>query len=223
MSMPFYGWLIIFLLLLAGCNADYESIAERRLEYAKKNKGDIVIAVFQDFDNSNYISGVLLAVEEIRQRQGGLLGRNIKLLIEQDGLDFDSIKPTIRRIAVNPQVSAVLGHRSSKVAIPASVVYEKSHILFLPPFATVKGLTAHNFNYVFRMLPANQILADQMANVATTLGYKKIVTLYARDDYSRELAFLFEEAAIRQGIKLVHHASFFDKNVNFRPVISQFN
>jgi len=223
MKLPFFGLLIIFPLVLAGCNVDYESLADARLEYAKKNKGDIVIAVFQDVNKSNYINGVLLAVEEIRQRQGGLLGRNIKLLIEQDGLDFDAIKPTIRRIAVNPKVAVVLGHRLSKVAIPASVVYERSQILFLPPFATAKGLTLHNFNYVFRMLPANQILADQMANVAATLGYKKIVSLYARDDESRELAFLFEEAAIRQGIKLVHHASFFDKDVNFRPVISQFN
>jgi len=221
-KLPFCGWLILFSLGLTGCSVDYESAAEHRLEYAKKNKGDIVIAVFQDVDKSNYIKGVVLAVEQIQQ-QGGLLGRNIKLLIEQDDLDFDSMKSTIRRIAANPKVSAVLGHRSSALAIPASVVYEKSKILFLPPFATVKGLTAHNFNYVFRMLPANQVMARQMASIAATLGYEKMVTLYARDDYSRELAFLFEDAAIKQGIELVHHASFFDKDRNFRPVISQFN
>jgi len=221
MNRRFYALLIIFLFILTGCNADYEGMAERRLQYAEKNTGDIAIAVFQSKTNSSYVNGVVLAVEEINQ-EGGLLGRNLKLLVEQDGSDFDSIRSTIRRVASNPKVAAVLGHISSKVVIPASVVYEKSEILFFPPFSTVKGLTSHNFNYVFRMLPKSKVMAAQMANITATLGYKNIVMLLARDEYSRELAFLYEEAAVKLGLKLVVHASLYEKNMNYRPVISEF-
>jgi len=45
-------------------------------------------------------------------------------------------------------VAAVLGHRTSVVAIPASVTYEASRVLFLPPFATASRLTLHGFQYV---------------------------------------------------------------------------
>jgi branched-chain amino acid transport system substrate-binding protein len=215
-----YCVLATCLLLLAGCNADYEAMAERRLEYARMNQGDIIIAAIQDSDQSNYIKGAILAVEEINQHNGGLPGRNLKLHIEQGSNDFESAKSTIRRIAANPKVSAVLGHRRSKVAIPASIIYEKSQILFLSPFALSERLTSHGFEYVFRMLPDNNFMTAQMSSIAETLGYKKIAVLYARDDYSREFSFLFEEAAIRRGLKLVFHASFFGTEVNFRPLIS---
>jgi len=221
MSKLFYTLLMLFILFLTGCNADYEGMAERRVQYAEKNRGDIAIAVFQNSNNSSYINGVVLAVEEVNL-QGGLLGRNLKLLVEQDGNDFDSIKSTIRRVTSNPKVAAVLGHVASKVVIPASVVYEKSKILFFPPFFTAKGLTAHNFNYIFRMLPKSKVMAAQMANITATLGYKKIVMLLARDEYSRELAFLYEEAAVKLGLKLVVHASLYEKSINYRHVISEF-
>ncbi|MGB0849470.1 MAG: ABC transporter substrate-binding protein, partial [Thiolinea sp.] len=72
-------------------------------------------------------------------------------------------------------------------------------------------------------LPSNEIMAEQLANAASSLGYQNIVILYARDDFNRELAFLFEDAALKNDIKLVKRASFFDKDTNFRPIISQFN
>lgn len=224
--MKLYCLLVTCLLLLTGCNVnyvDYVAAAESRLEYAKTNKGDIIIAAVQDSDKSSYINGVILAVEEINQHRGGLLGRNLKLEIEKDGSDFESSKPTIRRIVANPKVSAVLGHRNSRVAIPASIIYEKSQTLFLPSFSTAEGLTSHNFKYVFRMLPDNKFMAQQMSSVAETLGYRNIAVLYARDDYNRELGFLFEEAAVKRGLKLVFRASFFGEDTHFRSIISDLN
>jgi hypothetical protein len=73
------------------------------------------------------------------------------------------------------------------------------------------------------MMPNAKILAEQLASVAKILGYKKVVILFSRDDINRELAFLFEDAAIQQGIELSQNSSFFDKEINFRPLISQFS
>jgi hypothetical protein len=50
-----------------------------------------------------------------------------------------------------------------------------------------------------------------------------MVILYGRDDLSRETAFLFENSAIKQGIKLIKRASFFKEETNYRSTISQFN
>jgi len=89
--------LIITCCLLTACNVDYETMASQRLKYAQKNQGEIVIVALQDSDGSHYIKGAMLAVEEINQ-QKGLLGRPLKLLVEQDSPDFVTAKSTIRRI-----------------------------------------------------------------------------------------------------------------------------
>lgn len=202
---------------------DFEGMAEARSHYASLNKGDINIVAIEDFAETNYVKGIRLAVEEINSSPQKLLGRNIHLSIAKEGRNFTESKPIIRRIAGNPKVTAVLGHRKSSIAIPASVIYEKSQVIFLPSFATSKMLTGHNFKYVFRMSPNNETMAKQLASTAHILGYRNVVILYARDDVSRELAFVFEEASLNKGIKLIKRASFFAEEKNFRTIISQFN
>ena len=210
----------ICLLLLTGCRVDYESMARQRVEYAKINQGDIVIAAIQDTDKSHYINGVSLAVEEINQSNGGLLGRPLKLIIEQGYDDFESSKPVIRRIADNPMASIVLGHINDKVVTPASVVYEKSQLLFFPPLTTSKELTSHGSLFTFRMLPDNIHMAEQISSTAETLLYKKIAVLYARADKYREFSLLFEQAATKTGLKLVFSHSFFGQTDDYRPFLS---
>ena len=217
---------ILFVLVLIVINSfvhDFEEMAETRHYYAGLNEGDIKIVAIQDYQKSNYVKGIRLAVEEINSSQEKLLGRDISLDIVNEGRNFEESKPLIRRIASDPEVTAVLGHRKSSIAIPASVIYEKSQVVFLSSFATSKMLTGHNFQYVFRMTPNNEVMAKQLASVAHLLNYQDVVILYARNDDNRELAFVFEEASVDKNINLVKRASFFDGEQNFRPIISQFN
>jgi branched-chain amino acid transport system substrate-binding protein len=209
--------------LLTGCSPDFADMATQRLALARQNKGDIEIVAIQDAEKTGFIKGVLLAEEEINQRPEKLLNRALKINLEPDGETFDEVKPTIRRIAANPKITAVIGHRKSSIATPASVIYERSQIVFMPPVAIAKGLTGRGFQYLFRMMPSNTVMAEQLASVSRSLGYKKIVMLYTRDDLSRELAFLFEEASVKQDLELIHRASFFEKEDDYRPVISQFS
>jgi ABC-type branched-subunit amino acid transport system substrate-binding protein len=218
-----YLMVVLSGILMSGCSSDFEGMAEKRLEFARQNTGDIYIAAIQDEPNSHYINGILLAAKDINQRPGKLLGRSVNITVLQDGDNFELAKPVIRSIVANPKIVAVLGHRRSSVAVPASVIYERSQVVFLASFSTAQSLTGHNFKYVFRMAPSNDVMTEQMANVADMLGYRRMVVLYARDDLSRELAFLFEDSAVNRGIKLVKGSSFLGQGGNYRPIISQFN
>ncbi|MCU7834671.1 MAG: ABC transporter substrate-binding protein [gamma proteobacterium symbiont of Taylorina sp.] len=210
--------LIISCCLLIACNVDYETMASQRLKYAQKNQGEIVIAAFQDSAGSPYIKGAMLAVEEINQ-QKGLLGRPLKLLVEQDSPDFVAVKPTIRRIVSNPKVSAVMGHRSAVVAMPASAIYEKAQILFFSPFVTEEELTSHGFGYTFRLLADDKQLVKQMCSLGKILGFKKIAVLYARADEHRKFALLFKET-VRNDFNLVFDQAFFGEALDFRSILS---
>ncbi len=210
--------LIITCCLLTACNVDYEKMASQRVKYAQKNQGEIVIVALQGSADSRYIKGVMLAVEEINQ-QKGLLGRPLKLLVEQDSPDFMTARPTIRRIVSNTKVSAVMGHRNTMVALPASAIYEKSQVLFFSPFVSEEELTSHGFGYTFRMLADNKQLAKQMCSLGKALGFKKIAVLYARADEHRKFALRLKEVA-RNDFELVFNHTFLDETLDFRSILS---
>ncbi len=213
---------VIALLALVGCGVDYDDLAKRRLEYAKGGRGDIYVAAIEESWSASYLDGIRLAIDQINARPGKLLGRNVRLLVKQGVPNFDDSLSNILQIAKDPMVTAVFGHRRAVVAIPASVIYEASQIIYLPPYSTSKNLTSHNFKFVFRMVPGNPIMAGQLASVAALLGYKKAAMLYAQDDNSRELAFLFEDAAIKNGMGFLHRRSYDPKEMDYRALITQF-
>ena len=120
------------------------------------------------------------------------------------------------RVSSPTRGCAVLGHPSSGIAVPASMLYELGQMVFLASFSVAEALTGHNFQYVFRIAPSagNGRTIRQCRRV----GYRNMVILYGRSNINRELAFLFEDAAIEQGIRLVKRASFFDQETNHRPL-----
>jgi len=199
---------------------NYETMAKRRIEYAKMNEGEILIAAIQDSENSNYIRGISLAVEEINQSKNRLLGRPLKLQLEQGFSDFESAKSMIRRIAENPRVSLVLGHTKDEIVLPASVVYEKSQLLFFPPFTTTVELTSHKSLFTFRMLPDSIHMAEQMSGLAKALGFTSVALLYARSDKHRELGLLLKKKATTPTLGLISSHSFFENTDDYRPLLS---
>jgi len=209
------------LTLLTGCGPDFAHMAEERLEHARKNTGDIEIVAIERTTPDNFINGVMLAAKLVNKRKNKLIGRTLVINVEQEGDSFEHSNTMINRVISNPRVTAVIGHSSSSIAIPASVMYEQSQTIFMSSFATAKSFTGHNFKYVFRLAPGAKVMAEQSAGVARALNYKKLAVMYGRDHLSREQAFLFEDAAIEQGLRVTKRASFFSNSSNYRPVISE--
>ncbi|MGH6629456.1 MAG: hypothetical protein ACREB3_06965, partial [Burkholderiales bacterium] len=127
-----FGLLILaaVLVLSAGWGVDYEKLAAQRDRYAQKREGDIVIVAIEELEKTAYVDGIKLAVQQINERPDKLLGRTLQLQVRKGGASFDAEKAVIHQNAVDPRVVAVLGHRRSSVAVPASVIYESSQVLF---------------------------------------------------------------------------------------------
>lgn len=211
------------LLILPGFGTDYQDTITKREKYATEGKGDIVVVAIKEAWADNYINGIKLAINEINARDEKLLGRKVRLRIEEAREDYQRDRPMVMKIAEDPEVTAVLGHHRTEDAIPASVIYEQSEVIFMPPLSTGKDTTAHNFRYVFRMIPHNGVMAKQLASVAKLLGYKNIALLYSYGYSRRELAFLFEDAAVELNMHFAARRSFNAEQVDYRDLISQFS
>ena len=233
---PFFyvSWVIV-LLVVVGCGSPYENSKEERDKRAKNNLGDIVVGVA--WPNDDLFQGVDFAVQEINNSEEGVFGgRKIQIVQNRKEKSIQAdFKPWERRkmahkiansFASNPDIIAVIGHSSSTIAIPASITYQYHGILFLSVAATNLTLTTHNFEYVFRLIPNNEEMARQLAAFCHYVGkYKKMVVLNDRTSYGEELAESFIKSAtdpdIGYKIRIVYHRSFFYKETNFRPIISE--
>lgn len=212
-----------------GCYKSYDESKKERVKIAREGKNSIVIGVAWPNKKHNFVKGALLAMKEINDN-GGLLNRKLQLLINDSGQMTSSPSMKLRQkqhvgidiansYANNYDVIAVIGHPSSKLAIPASIVYQNHGIVFLSPTATNLKLTSHNFNYIFRMHPNNKEMGKQLAAYCHKLGYKKMVILYERSGYGVELAGSFLYNAEKYGIEIVIRRSFLVNRTDFTDIM----
>ena len=100
--------------------------------HAAKPK-DIVIGVAWPFAENNdlFSNGIDLAVREINSN-GGIGGRNLKLLKEDDGSDLEKGMAIAQAFADNKEIQAVIGHFNSFISIPASTIYNNAGLVMFP-------------------------------------------------------------------------------------------
>ncbi|HEX8673024.1 MAG TPA: ABC transporter substrate-binding protein [Longimicrobium sp.] len=198
------------ILAVAGCGP--QSVAEARQTRAASGTGDLVIgapwpwAAGED-EGILYRKGLEMGVDEVNAR-GGVHGRRLRLLFEDDQQSVNEGLRIAQRLISNPDVIAVIGHLQSYVSVPTSAIYENGEVVMLSPFSTDPALTANGFEHVFRMTFTDQETGRRMAEHAARQGYRRVAIYYVRTEYGRGLANAFEERAGEVGIGVAARASY---------------
>ena len=151
--------------------------------------------------------GLQLAVDEINAA-GGLLGRPVTVLREDDHESVDRGRIVAHRLAQNRDVVAVIGHMQSYVSLPAAAIYDLSGLVHVAPVATDPRLTQQGYRRLFRMTITDRETGAQMADYAAARRYGRVAIYYIRNAYGRSLANAFEERAIERGIAIVDRQSY---------------
>ena len=131
--------------------------------------------------------GAEMAVQDLNAK-GGVLGRQVKLLIEDDACDPKQAVAVANKSA-GSKVALVAGHFCSGSSIPASKVYTEEGILQISPASTNPQLTEQGVDNVFRTcgrddqqgLVAGNYLADNFKE-------KKVAILHDKTAYGKGLA-----------------------------------
>ena len=131
--------------------------------------------------------GMMLAVDEINE-QGGLNGRKIKLLVEDDGYDPKKSVLAAQKLVNQDKIFMMVGHIGTAQNLAAMPVqFEKNVINFFPITAAREMYEPfHRLKYSFAAT-----YYDQMRITLPTLikekGVKKICTIYQDDDFGLEV------------------------------------
>ncbi|MCP4350259.1 MAG: ABC transporter substrate-binding protein [Desulfobacterales bacterium] len=211
--------LLAAVLFISSCDAE-KKIAERT-EKASGLNSEVTVGVVASLKTPNlFVEGVSLAIKEINQ-EGGVLGKKIIPLVYDDNRSLEEGQEIASELAENTDVTAVVGHRYSAIAIPASVTYEKNHILFISPGATNPSFTQYGGDFTFRNIPSDEEIGRHMADFCKMQGYKKIVIIYERETGGKMLSEIFHEEATDLKIKIVATRSYSRWENDFRHMISQ--
>lgn len=120
---------------------------------------------------------------------GGLLGRQIELVIEDDQCD-PGVAPNAAARLVGEEVVAVVGHICSGATRAALNIYADEDIPAISPSATNPGLTKEGeFPNFFRTIAPDDAQGELQASFAgAELGVQSVAILHDGGDYGRGLA-----------------------------------
>lgn len=180
----------------------------------------IAIVEPQGAEDDMFLEGARLAVAEVNAA-GGAAGHRFGLVqaVEEPYSDDDDVQNMVidslrlaERVTEEENLLAVIGHRSSTSAVPASSVYDHRGVLYLATHATASSLTHHGFSTVFALQPSNSDIASMMAHYALGRGLRRIVVLGDDSAYGVEMASQFRSWVARGGGRILFHGSLSSKD-----------
>jgi len=187
--------IILSLIIISSCY--FPNNKEEREEAARladeKQKDIVIVLVRTNTKDNLFLEGAQLAITELNDLGGVLTDRKIIPLIRDDVGQADVGQKIAREMAYNLDVIAVIGHRYSSVAIPASITYEKNGIVFISNGSTTPTLTAHKSQYIFRNIPSDKIIGKALAKFTKQKDFKRIAIFFERGIYGQRLSGFFRE------------------------------
>jgi ABC-type branched-subunit amino acid transport system substrate-binding protein len=105
--------------------------------------------------------GVLLGLGRAN-REGGIHGRRMRLIVLDDGYEPTRTAPNMRRLIENEEVLAVIGNVGTPTAIASLPLVRKHHIPFMAPFSgagVLRQIPAEKNVFNFRASYAEEIAA----------------------------------------------------------------
>src|SRR5205085_11167937 len=138
-------------------------------------------------------NGVQLAVEEINAA-GGVGGKKIELVIEDDQGRTEQAKTVISKLINQDKVQAVLGEVASSNSLAAAPVAQEAKIPMITPSSTNPRVTETG-DYISRTCFIDPFQGSVMAKFAVNSLKAKTAAILGDNssDYSKVLTQFFEE------------------------------
>lgn len=164
--------------------------------------------------------GTLLAVEELNAA-GGVLGRPIELVTEDNQSKAGESATAARKLISRDRVTALLGEVASSRSLEIAPIAQSSKIPMISPASTNPKVTAIG-NYVFRVCFIDPYQGTVMAKFAKSeLHLKKVAVLTSVSSaYSVGLAKYFKERFTADGGDIAIEQKYSEGDKDFRSQLT---
>ena len=210
----FLGWLTLFVsLALTGAGLAADTI---KLGIAGAHSGDLASYGLPS------VKAAELVVKDINAR-GGILGKKVELLIEDDACKPEMATNTATKL-VSKKVDIVMGHICSGATKAALGIYNDARIIVMSPSATNPELTqSGQYPNFFRTIASDDAQAKLEVDFAINrLKVKTIAVLHDKGDYGKGLAeYARKFAAASQKVKVVLYEGITPGAVDYSAIVQK--
>lgn len=138
--------------------------------------------------------GAELAVKEINAA-GGILGKPVKLLLEDDATDPAKSLEAFKKLVEVDGVEVVVGPMISGAVMSIGPYAKERGVLFVSPSATSPLISEEPWtDFAFRTTPSDTLQGKALAQVITERGFKKVAILVMDNPYGVGIQIVAEEA-----------------------------
>lgn len=130
---------------------------------------------------------VIQLLAEEQNAKGGVMGKKIDVIIEDDGGDPRTAALAAQRLATQNPVG-VIGTYGSAVTEATQNIFNEGRIVQVAYGSTAIRLTEKNLKYFMRTCPRDDEQARVAAKAIQTLGVKKLAILHDNSTYAKGLA-----------------------------------
>jgi branched-chain amino acid transport system substrate-binding protein len=152
--------------------------------------------------SGNYVAqGAKIAEEEIN-KAGGVLGKKIELVIEDNKSNPTEAVATAEKLIVKDKVPVMMGAWSSTLTLAVMPKLEEYKVPMLVETSSSGKITTSGNPYVFRISPTSQMEAKAFTPLFKTLDIKKADFLATNNDFGLGASKEFSEAAKASGVAI---------------------
>jgi len=152
--------------------------------------------------SGNYVTeGARLAEEEIN-KAGGVLGKKIELIVEDNKSNPTEAVATAEKLIVKDKVPVMMGAWSSTLTLAVMPKLEEYKVPMLVETSSSGKITTSGNPYIFRISPTSEMEAKAFMPLFQSLGIKKADFLATNNDFGLGASKEFSEAAQRAGVEI---------------------
>jgi branched-chain amino acid transport system substrate-binding protein len=141
------------------------------------------------------------AAAAVINEAGGVAGKKIKIVIEDDQCDPKQAVTVANRIVGN-QIKFVAGHACSGASIAAADVYNENGVLMATPASSNPVLTEKGYPTILRLYGRDDAQGAYIGTwIAKNLAAKKFAILHDKGAYGKGLATVVKETTNKAGLK----------------------
>lgn len=167
--------------------------------------------------------GAEIAAQEINS-SGGINGKNIKLVIEDDANDPATCVSVAQRLSQQAQVSAVMGGWGSSCTLAMQPVLERAQVPLLVETSSSDDVTDKNASgneWTYRISPTSTMEATALKGVLGDMGIKKAFMLSVNNDFGLGAAEHYGETLSGMGVDVLGTAKFDQTEQSFSTFVTQ--
>jgi branched-chain amino acid transport system substrate-binding protein len=157
-------------------------------------------------DGKYIVDSIQFAVDQFNEA-GGINGRKVEVVAEDDEADPSSAASIANKFAENKDIVAVVTSYNSSCALAQVPVYKQAGLPAISPVSTSPDLTGAS-DYFFRTCASDAYVGKLGADYCADLGWKKVALLYEQDDYGLGISKKYEEEAKSKGLEIAYTGTF---------------